>query len=106
MEQQQEQKGPTNVTARFSISLEDPAEPMVVARVKADGQEAKVPYFLVLGGVVISEGLQRPEVRAVFANILQQNAQQLALSVIKEAQAANTPEGPTKEPTPPVLPPE
>ena len=99
MEQQQP---PKNITARFSISLEDQDDIIVASRVRVDNTEAKVPVFLVVGGLVVAEGLDDPATRATYAGILFKASQSLALGLLKEAGAVKekAQEGSVEPPAP------
>ena len=85
MEDQQNQKTPSNITARFSIDLTDKDDPIIAARIKVDGQEASLPIYMVLGGLVVTKGLSDPDVRAAYARTLFSAAQALALGLLAEA---------------------
>ncbi len=93
-----EQQTPSNITARFSIDLTDKDDPIVAARTKVDGRETKVPVYLVIGGLVVTEGLADPQVRAAYANILFKASQDLALSLLKEAGTVQEQGPPSDEP--------
>lgn len=103
-EQNEKIEQPKHVVFRLAVThTGDDEEPMVAVRVTADGKEVTMPFALVLGGLQLSQVGDNPMIRAAVAGSLQQLAQNLALGVIQQAQAASSrPAEPPVEP--PIVP--
>jgi hypothetical protein len=77
----------------------DGEQPLVSSRIRVDGREASLPFALVLaGGLPLTGGVESPELRVRYAQVLQSMAQSFAASVIAEAQQAIQQEGPAEQP--------
>lgn len=87
-DKKQKPEGLTHLLATFSATFTGDDQPMIAARIKADGKEVDLPFILVLGNaanpMVLAGQMNDPEVRLGYTSTLSKLGADLTASVVEE----------------------
>jgi len=93
MEKPEEKKSITHLMVTVSVTFTgEDQQPLMAARVLADGREIELPFTLLIGDhqpLTVARGMNNPNTRLLYARALHNTGVNLSESIIAELEAAS-----------------